>query len=120
MRLNPAPVMNELYEFQRSYHKATYQQLLDLVLDQHSQSYLAEEFEQLEAENDKHYDTANQMVQSKTALTSSDTTLISLQLNVNREIRLAYRQLLRAVRALSIDQTVAGNISLQSNVAVNN
>ena len=120
LRLNPVPVMNELYELHRSYHKSVYQKLLDLLLNEHPKEYLLEEFEQLEVENDQHYDNANQMVQSRTALASSDTTLISLQLNVNREIRLACQQILRAVRSLNIDQTIPGNISLQSNVPVNN
>ncbi|MBT8146612.1 MAG: Na/Pi symporter [Gammaproteobacteria bacterium] len=120
LRLNPVPVMNELYDLQRSYYKSSYQRLLDLLLDEHSREFLLEEFEQLDEENDQHYNMANEMVRSRAALASSDTTLISLQLNVNRETRLAYRQMLRAVRSLSIDQTIAGNISLQSNVPVNN
>jgi phosphate:Na+ symporter len=120
LRLNPVPVMNELYDLQRSFHKNGYQKLLDLLLNEHSQAYLIEEFEQLDVDNDRHYDLANSMVQSRSALAASDTSLISLQLNVNREIRLAYRQMLRAVRSLSIDQTAAGNISLQSKVPVNN
>ena len=120
LRLNPVPVMNELYELQRNFHKISYQKLLELLLDEHSHEYLLEEFEQLEIENDQHYDMANKLVQARTALVSSDVNLISLQLNVNREIRLAYRQMLRAVRSLSIDQTVTGNISLQSNVPVGN
>lgn len=120
LRLDPSPVMNELYEVQRDYHKNGYQKLLALILDEHSQEFLLEEFEQLETDNDQHYDQANRMVQSKTALATSDTTSISLQLNVNREIRLAYRQMLRAVRSLSLDPGPTGNISLQSNVPVNN
>jgi phosphate:Na+ symporter len=120
LRLNPIPVMNELYDFHRTFHKAGYQKLLDLLLQEHSPAYLIEEFEQLDVQNDRHYDRANKMVQSRSALAASDTSLISLQLNVNREIRLAYRQMLRAVRSLSIDQTVPGNISLQSKVPVNN
>ena len=117
LRLNAAPVMNELYALQREYHRHAYQKLLDLLLGDHDREYVLEELEQLDAGNDQHFDVANQLVQTRSALESSDTTLISLQLNVNREIRLAYRQMLKSVR--SLDKTGAGNISLQSKLPVN-
>jgi hypothetical protein len=118
LRLNAAPVMNELYELQREYHRNAYQNLLDLLLADHAWEYVLEELEQLDAGNDQHYDAVNRLVQTRAALESSDTALISLQLNVNREIRLAYRQMLKSVKSLILDKTVAGNISLQSKLPV--
>jgi len=120
LRLNAAPVMNELYDLHREYHRHAYQVLLDLLLDTHAREYLLEEIERLDQENDLHYDTANKLVQARSALESADTVLISLQLNVNREIRLAYRHMLKAVRSLIADNTGDGNNSLQSNVPVAN
>lgn len=116
LRLNPAPVMNELYELHRHYHQHAYQRLLDLLLQAHATGYLLEELDRMEEQNDQHYDKSNKLVQARTALEAADTELISLQLNVNREIRLAFRHMLRSVRSLISDNTGGGNNSLQSKV----
>jgi len=119
LRLNPDPALNALYDDQRSYHQHFYQKILDLLLDDHAREFVLEELEQLDQLNDRHHDEVNQRVYARAGQESVDGTLVSLQLNVNREIRLACRHILRSVRLLVLEENGAGNISLQSNLPVN-
>ena len=107
------PAMVELYEQQRAYHRDIYQRVIDLLVGDHGREYVLEELDELHEINDKHYDEVNQFVYSQAGVETTDGTLVSMQLNVNREVRLAFRSMLKSMRRLIMDQEIVEKMELE-------
>jgi len=89
----------EQFQRQRAYHARLYSQLLNLLLGEHEKAYLQEEVERLLLENDRHQTHMDQLIYSAAEDAQAEDQLLSTQLNVNREIHHAAKNLLRALQS---------------------
>jgi len=99
------PALMALYVLQKEFNKDVYVQLIDLLVGDHASEFILEELEALNDLNDRHFKHANNSVHLEAGMKTDDGTVLSLALNVNGEIRLALRNMLKSIRILIIDQT---------------
>lgn len=111
------PAMVELYDLQRQYQQTVFEKLIDLVLTGNDAQFVLEELDELHNGNQRHYEDANKSVQARAAMYTGDTALLSMQLNVNREIRVAVENMVKSIRALVMDQASVGVPPLESEPA---
>jgi len=93
----------ELYQQQISHIANTCNKALELLHGKLADSYIKEEIDELYRINDSHYEIMNKSVYSGAGAVPEDRTLISTQLNVNREVNYALRSILDAVSGLVTD-----------------
>ena len=93
---------------QRNYQLVFYSQLVNFLLLEHPDSYLQEEYLLLLSQNDSHHEAMDKLIYEYTAaqskvdipasLRASEASEISSQLNVNREIHHATKNILRGLQ----------------------
>lgn len=93
----------QLYAEHRAFHKQLYEALLDLVLKDHPRDWIREELARWQTVNDQHHGQVDRWVHQHAAVTTEwDGTTLSVQLNVNRELRHAAKQLIRTLDHLLV------------------
>jgi phosphate:Na+ symporter len=113
LKRSHAPGSAQLYSHQKKYHKFAYQQLIDLLVKNHPSEYIREELAALHVANDKHYHQLDKEVYANASASMSDDTLISTQLNINREVHHAFKSMLRSLEGLFSAEQGIGGMSLQ-------
>ena len=93
--------MRELYEIHKLFQKAVYEKLIDLILAYHEPVFVHEELDQISKDNDQHAQRAIEFVLSHARSGANEGTVMSIQLNVNREIHQALKTLLDAFKLWS-------------------
>lgn len=93
--------LRELYEMHKLFQKTVYEKLIELLLVDHEPSFIQEELAEIGNENDRHAEASIQFVLSHAGHTLNEGTLMSTQLNVNREMHQALRTLLEAFKLWS-------------------
>ena len=86
--------MQDLYSRHSKYQLDTYNQIIHLILGEHSAEYILEELADLQANNDKYTEEANQFVNSQTGTDVIEGTAVSVEFNSNREIRHALKTMI--------------------------
>lgn len=74
--------------------------MVSLLVENHPAEYIKEELATLQLSNDGHYRAMDKEVYASVSTAASDGTLISTQLNVNREVHHAFKSMLRSLEAL--------------------
>jgi phosphate:Na+ symporter len=92
--------MRELYDTHKLFQKAAYEKLIELALVEHEPVFMQEELAAIGKENDQHAQTAIEFVLSHAGHGVNEGTLMSTQLNANREIHQALKTLLEAFKHL--------------------
>jgi len=87
----------KLYESHQQFTRKAYEDLIDLVLDEHEPAFVQEELLGIQKLNKQHNEASNQFVHEHAQhAVADDSTSISSQLNSNREINHAVKILLKA------------------------
>lgn len=87
----------KLYEAHQQFTRKAYEDLIDLVLDEHEPAFVQEELLSIQKANKQHNETSNTFVEKHAQhAMADDSTSISSQLNSNREIHHAMKILLKA------------------------
>ena len=85
-----------LYDLHKQFQKAAYEKLIELILVDHEPVFIQEELLEIGKANDAHMQQSIGFVMSHADHGANEGTLMSIQLNANREIHQALKTLLEA------------------------
>ncbi len=86
------------FKLQQQYHLSLYSQLLNLLHGGHVANYIIEECDQLLIKNDEHQYSMDKKIYQTAGQRHTPTTTLSTELNINREIHHAAKNLLRGLK----------------------
>ncbi|MFM1896519.1 MAG: hypothetical protein RLZZ385_1593 [Pseudomonadota bacterium] len=98
LRHGELDTMRDLFERHKQYHKVVYQQLIELLLGDHPMDYVMEELNRLLEQNDRYQQESDRLVYANAGADAGDGTVVSIQFNVNREIRHSVKHMVRTLR----------------------
>ena len=97
LKLAGSSSMPELYEKHKQFQKEIYENFIALMLGDHDKAFILEELEVIRKMNDDHSNTCDSFVQASIGKEVMDGTALSIQFNVNREIRHAVKTMIKAM-----------------------
>jgi phosphate:Na+ symporter len=89
------------FELQKEYHQRLYARLFDLIKAPHQASYIIDSCDELIADNDSHQKAMDQRIYKMTSGIKGPSSLMSTQLNINREVHHAAKNLLHGLKIWS-------------------
>jgi phosphate:Na+ symporter len=92
-------ITRQIYADQRSFYITMHQKLISLVINKHEMPFVEEQVQQLDEQNNTHFNTMNRLLYQQVAPEKelSDGYLLSTLLNVNREIHHSTKNMIASI-----------------------